>query len=650
MGTAAIIAYKAKTIQKILFGQRTHAWFPKNQFDVATGPEEGNCNQDDGRWFFGKAGDSYVALFSAQEADWTAGGPWKDKEILADGSKNVFILQVGNRAEFGSFDEFRQSVKATRIHISGLHNPFTDFECSYDVVYGGRLELHCDNNQVRFNGVEFSDDRFPRFRNPFARVAWGQNRYVIQHAGASVLHDIAVAQRTEGGRLDSLDHATPLQFYSQNMGLLPWPFFRGIDKDESIDRLAVILLESTPDIVGLSEMWTSGDRKRLLDQVGGLYPYHIDGPHEGDLPIIDVEISGGGLLLLSRHPIVESHQTIYRQASGDDSLANKGVLHARIDVLGHPCPIDVFLTHTQASDPSVGGTVAGAREAVISQIRHMAAFISACRDPMQPALLMGDLNVDSYSDPALYRILISTLDFPEDLHPRVKDGDFPRPDATSESDSGDISSFHPDHPPRDIADPHRFGDKAKAERLDYLLGFPGRLYVPNYGDRRIVIHQVRPGRDLSDHYGLELRLQSMKQLFPEPVTQGSARISLYAVRCLQTTSGPGDDEVEITLRASSATHQQSVVTPRLEDMSAGSERAVIGRVVTFPVLRGELTLLASGKEIDTLSADDSLGVSVIQLEADELGTLRSAPLARVMPLLTGDGGEYAVRIEISYVG
>ena len=39
---AAIVAYQAKTIQRLLSGQRTHAWFPKNQFDEVRGPEEAN--------------------------------------------------------------------------------------------------------------------------------------------------------------------------------------------------------------------------------------------------------------------------------------------------------------------------------------------------------------------------------------------------------------------------------------------------------------------------------------------------------------------------------------------------------------------------------------------------------------------------------
>ena len=79
-----------------------------------------------------------------------------------------------------------------------------------------------------------------------------------------------------------------------------------------------VLRERRPDVVGLSEMWTDGDRSRVIDELRGVYPYSVDGPHEHliDVGAVEYELMGGGLLLLSRHPIVASAQTVYRQCSG----------------------------------------------------------------------------------------------------------------------------------------------------------------------------------------------------------------------------------------------------------------------------------------------------------------------------------------------
>ena len=115
---AAITAYEAQEIQRMLFGERTHAWFPKSQFESCVGPMPARCNLDSGRWFFGAVGDSYVALSSARaETDWTDNGPWQDKEIRVRVPSNVFITQVGDAGEFGSFAGFIAAVTQARVHV-----------------------------------------------------------------------------------------------------------------------------------------------------------------------------------------------------------------------------------------------------------------------------------------------------------------------------------------------------------------------------------------------------------------------------------------------------------------------------------------------------------------------------------------------------
>ena len=171
-------------------------------------------------------------------------------------------------------------------------------------------------------------------------------------------------------------------------------------------------------------MWTSSDRARVTSELADLYPHTIEGPHEPsvDLGVTDVELMGGGLLLLSRHPIVAYAQTLYRQCSGDDCLTNKGALHARIRRTGHPSAVHVFLTHTQAAHPTVGGTTAGARTAVRAQIRHLAAFVRGSRDVVAPAILFGDFNVDYFAHRDLYDYLVAELGGVVDVAPATTAG------------------------------------------------------------------------------------------------------------------------------------------------------------------------------------------------------------------------------------
>jgi endonuclease/exonuclease/phosphatase family metal-dependent hydrolase len=644
---AAIAAYQAKDIQKLLFGQRTHAWFPRNQFDRTIGPVSGRCNLDSARWFFGSAGDGYVALLCAREATWTDNGDGKDKEIRAEGPSNVFITQIGSASEFGSFEGFMAAVTTARVRISGLHG-VGELACGYDVPHGERLALHYDGSS-RYGGRPAIEDEFPRMRNPFARIAWQQDRYAVQARGKSLVHDVVAGTRTLGGERAAIDHDTPLTFYAQNMGLLPGPLYKGIDRDRALDHLIGVLRERKPDLVGLSEMWSDGDRDRVVGELKDVYPHSLDGPHDPlvETPLGDLEAMGGGLLLLSRHPVVSKSSTVYRRCSGDDCLASKGALHARVQPRGHPCAVDVFLTHTQAPHPTLLGTTGGARAAVEAQIRHLAAFVRACRDAVCPAVLFGDFNVDYYGHRDLYDFLVATLGAPVDLEPVVPFDGRARPLATSESDDGVVSSFHGGHPLRAGDDGERFGKTA--ERLDYIFAFPGLLYAQHPASSRVVVEQWEPGRDMSDHYGVEGFIDVTTQFLPRDRPIVSVKVQPLGFQCLQTTSGPGDDEVAFTLTARPVPGAAaSLTTPEIDDVEAGTGHAF--DVAPFEIADPQdgLDLTVEGREIDSLSADDLLGRATLSYSRDELAAMADRGPARVaFPRLEGDGGEYVVELEIS---
>ncbi|HEV2827687.1 MAG TPA: endonuclease/exonuclease/phosphatase family protein [Pyrinomonadaceae bacterium] len=645
---AAITAYKAKSIQKILFGERTHAWFPRNQFDETRGPASARCNHDSARWFFGRSGDSYVALFCALETNWTDNGPWKDKEIRVDGHTNVFITQIGSVGEFGSFEGFMAKVSQARVHIIGLHSD-QPLICSYDMPFGESLILSYDAGP-HYGGAPLQDDGYPRHRSPFARIEWQQDRYAIRYDNRSLVHDVVHGIRTIGGALTELNHDAPLTFHAQNMALLPGPLYKGIDSDAALGKLISVLRERQPDVVGLSEMWVPADRARITSELSDLYPHTFDGPHEDslDLLVTDTELMGGGLLLLSRHPILVSAQTVYRQCSGDDCLANKGVLHARIQRTGHPCAVDVFLTHTQAPHPTIGGTTAGARAAVKAQIRHLAAFIRASRDVVGPAILFGDFNVDFFAHHDLYNYLVSTLGGPVDLVPTVDIAGRAHPTGTSESDDGVISSFHSDHPPRSVEDPSRFG--LTVERLDYLFSFPGLLYLQHNAAAAVVIEQWTSGRDMSDHYGIVTSIDTIVETFPSERDLSFVLIRLRHFQCLTTTSGPGDDEVIFTLTATTSRGERATLsTPEVEDVSAGTRHEFDLAALRLSDPGDELSLTIEGRELDNLSADDSLGRTRLEFDRYELLALADrGTMSLAFPLLRGDGSEYVVEVDLQF--
>ncbi len=190
---AAIIAYSPRDIQWWLFESKTHAWFPQPAFDPGSVIQRSasDSTEDDGLWTFGRVGDGYVGLYSARKPVWTTDGPWKDRELVADGDGNVFILQIGNKEQFGSYANFVDRVSGARIHISDLGED--EVECSYDVPGGRRLELHNEGHQVRYGGPGISK-RFPRFETPYidgGRVGNRAYRYTIAYGDRLLHHDFS---------------------------------------------------------------------------------------------------------------------------------------------------------------------------------------------------------------------------------------------------------------------------------------------------------------------------------------------------------------------------------------------------------------------------------------------------------------------------
>ncbi|MEP7232916.1 MAG: hypothetical protein ABI691_21835 [Ginsengibacter sp.] len=237
MRNAAIIIYRPKFFQWTFFGSRTHAWFPKSAFDdissindeapadKKTDPmlyldfvESTNNNFDSGRWLFGCCKDGYVGLYSAQTPEWTTDGPWANRELIADGKNNVFIIQIGSKDEYGELSEFIDKVMNARIHINGIHFLSTmDTEVSYDIPRtnkqvrewgpgSDRIELHFDDDEdeTRLGGQPFDDYHFPRFENIYikgGRVLWQQYRYTIEHKEFSLSHDFTPLTDTSGSAL-----------------------------------------------------------------------------------------------------------------------------------------------------------------------------------------------------------------------------------------------------------------------------------------------------------------------------------------------------------------------------------------------------------------------------------------------------------------
>ena len=138
------------------------------------------------------------------------------------------------------------------------------------------------------------------------------------------------------------------------------------------------------DVVVLQEAFADEQRDTMLRVMSDDYPYHTQ-------PLGENEFfsHNGGVMILSRWPIVDEAYRVFEGCDGSDCMVKKGIVHAVINKSGEQ--IHVFGLHLQAQKEYA--------EARVGQFQQVGAFMES-RDVAadEVVLVAGDFNVDYYSD------------------------------------------------------------------------------------------------------------------------------------------------------------------------------------------------------------------------------------------------------------
>ncbi|MFI9077058.1 sphingomyelin phosphodiesterase [Streptomyces sioyaensis] len=161
------------------------------------------------------------------------------------------------------------------------------------------------------------------------------------------------------------------------------------------------------DVVVLQEAFDNSASDALKSRAAAQYPHQT--------PVVGRSRTGwdatggaysattpedGGVTLLSKWPIVQREQYVYKDACGSDYFSNKGFVYAVLDVNG--TKVHVVGTHTQSTDSGCKAGEAAADRA--KQLKEVDAFLDAKNIPAdEEVMVAGDLNIDSHGDeyPAL---------------------------------------------------------------------------------------------------------------------------------------------------------------------------------------------------------------------------------------------------------
>ncbi|TMW59250.1 hypothetical protein Poli38472_004319 [Pythium oligandrum] len=171
-----------------------------------------------------------------------------------------------------------------------------------------------------------------------------------------------------------------------------------VSKDGQTERLtripeSLLALSADIDVVTFAEADIQSERESMLTQFREHgFRYSTSILHDPD-PF--ASLLNGGVLIVSKWPIVREAQHVYRRACHySDCLAAKGVKYARLVKTVHNVSkvFNVFATHMQAWSTPDG------RADRIKQAQQMRDFVDAIEIPHhEPLIFAGDFNVDNHT-------------------------------------------------------------------------------------------------------------------------------------------------------------------------------------------------------------------------------------------------------------
>jgi hypothetical protein len=167
-----VVIYKTPNVPTLLIKKIldfTHAFFPKQRFDRIT---------EKNGWIFGLKNEGYIALRSKNDYSWQNEGPYKNSEVISKGRKNIWIVEMGNKDHFHSFETFVDKVSNSKIR-------FKNSNVKYTSPSQGEISVGWNKN-LRVNGIPITTDKYMRYDNSTSKTPFGSDEILIDYKGENI--------------------------------------------------------------------------------------------------------------------------------------------------------------------------------------------------------------------------------------------------------------------------------------------------------------------------------------------------------------------------------------------------------------------------------------------------------------------------------
>jgi hypothetical protein len=184
----AIILYKISTAPGLYVTHDltyTHAWFPREEFDAV---------MQKGNWTFAAKGNAYIGLWSQNPVKWQEDGEYADREVIADGKKNIWLCEMGNSDAYRSFDQFVKRISDAVIETKEL-------EILYNSPSQGTLQFGWHEPLTK-DGKEVILKDYPRYLNHYTNTSFPAGNVIIQRGDYSLNLNYDTNERSASGFLN----------------------------------------------------------------------------------------------------------------------------------------------------------------------------------------------------------------------------------------------------------------------------------------------------------------------------------------------------------------------------------------------------------------------------------------------------------------
>ena len=175
----------------------SHLYFPRHEMDEVV-EKEG--------WIFGRKGDGYAAVYSLLPGYWEKKDPamfkelyaesWQEKydraddyEYLAQGHANVWVIEMGSKAENGSFEAFMDGFAGKKV-CGDTHNLIYQSPSQGEITFGWNRPLTVGGETICIHG-------YKRYDNEFAQTEFDAGAIEINAGGHQTILDFEKAERTD---------------------------------------------------------------------------------------------------------------------------------------------------------------------------------------------------------------------------------------------------------------------------------------------------------------------------------------------------------------------------------------------------------------------------------------------------------------------